>query len=144
MKKHQQGSALLLVIVVFATLFALVAMSLERGVALFSRIHTHHLENAALHLAEAGVEYTLHHLATEGKEFQGEENVELDTGTFSTLVRHADDSKCVEILSTGTAKNSGQGQDIVKTLRVLVQFPADASQELPHIQLWEEIPTNKT
>ena len=142
MKKKQQGSALLLVIIVFATLFALLAMSLERGVAIYERIHTHHLDNVALQLAEAGIEYTLHQLITAGGNFQGEENIELDTGTFSTLVIRTDDSSLLEILSTGTAKGNRRVKEVVKTLRVLVQFSPDDRQNPLIIHFREEISPN--
>ena len=73
MLENQRGSALFLVIIVFATLFALLGMSLARGTTLFGQIQQKHLENVALNLAEAGVEYALHKMITSEKEFSGEE-----------------------------------------------------------------------
>lgn len=139
MRKNQQGSALLLVIIVFATLFALLGISLERGFALFERIQKRHLENVAFNLAEAGVEYTLHQLVTTGEYFPGEGNVVLDPGTFSTLVVHLGNSELLEILSTGTAKGNSRTGEVVKTLRVLVQLSPDESDQPPIIHFWEEI-----
>ncbi len=138
MKKTQQGSVLLLVIIVFTSLFALLGLSLDRGLNLFTRIQTHYLEDVALNLAEAGVEYTIDRLVLLEENFQGEENVMLDTGTFSTLVSRSADSDMLEILSTGTATGNRSIGDIVKTVRVLVQISPDDKN--PIVYSWEELP----
>ena len=139
MMRNQRGSGLLLVIVVFATLFALLGVSLERGVKLFERIHRNHLEDVALNLAEAGVEYSIHQLTTSEENFQREHDVFLDTGTFSVSISALYASGNFEILSTGTAKGTGRIGDVVKTLRVRVQFDPKDVASVPVIYSREEI-----
>ena len=139
MLKNQRGNALLLVIIVFATLFALLGMSLDRGTTLFGQIYQKHLENAALNLAEAGIEYTLYKMMTSGKEFFGEENIILETGTFSTSVSEFTPSGMIEIYSKGIAKGKGQIETVHKTLRVVVYFDSEYSENPPVVHAWEEV-----
>ena len=139
MMRNQRGSGLLLVIIVFATLFVVLGISLERSGQVFVQVHKRHLETAALNLAEAGVEYTLHKLAYSKENYSGEEQISLDTGTFSISVTHLTPSDRIEILSTGKAKGAGQLSNVVKTLRVVVQRSRE-NVEKPLILLsWEEI-----
>lgn len=121
--KNQRGSALLLVIIIFAVLFALVGLSLERGGDTLMKVQSHHLETAALNLAEAGVEYVVHKIVQSQGDFYGEEIVTLKpTGTFSVSVSRLTPSDKIEILSVGKAKGTGQFSDVTKTLRVVVQL----------------------
>jgi len=139
MIRNQQGSGLLLVIIVFATLFVLLGMSFERSGQLFIQVQKKHLETVALNLAEAGVEYTLHRMVDVKEEHSGRENISLDTGTFSTSVTHLTPSGKIEILSTGKAKGSDRLSDVVKTLRVVVQLSRENPENPIVILSWEEI-----
>ncbi len=137
--KNQRGSGLLLVIIIFATLFVLVGISLERGENVFVQVYEQHLETAALNLAEAGVEYTIHKLVHSQEEYSNGEQISLDTGIFSTSVTRFTASDKIEILSTGKAKGSGQLSDVQKTLRVILQLSQESPENPLRILSWEEI-----
>ena len=122
MIKNQRGNALLLVIIVFATLFALVGISLNRGVALVGQLQRQGRKEMALNLAEAGVEYALYNIRV-SKEFFGEENIELDTGTFSTSVSYLTPSGKIEIFSTGVVPGKGKLGEVRKSLKLEIYFP---------------------
>lgn len=139
MMRNQRGSGLLLVIIVFATLFVVLGISLERGGDLYIQMHKSHLETAALNLAEAGVEYTIHRLVYSQENYSGGGQISLDTGTFSTVITHLTPSDKIEILSTGQAKGSGQLRDVVKTLRVVVQRSRENTEKPLIILSREEI-----
>jgi hypothetical protein len=139
MIKNQRGSGLLLVIIVFAVLFALVGMSFERGEKLLIQMHKKHLETAALNLSEAGVEYTIHKIVFSGEDYYVEENISLATGTFSTSVSPLPSSGKIEILSTGKAEGTGQLKDITKILRVVVQISQENSDRPLVILSREEV-----
>ncbi len=139
MRNNQRGSSLLLVIIALATLFAILGVSLERGIKVFDRIYRNHLENAALNLAEAGVEYSFHQLASTETSFQGKKEVMLDTGTFSIAVSHLDASEMVEILSTGTAIGKGRVDKVVKTLRILIHPLQEGAEQGYAIYSREEV-----
>ncbi len=140
MINHQRGSGLFLVTIVFAVLFALLGISLERGEKLFVQVQKKHLETAALNLAEAGVEYTIHNIVYSKEEYYGEKHIDLDTtGTFSTSVSPLTPADKIEILSTGKAKGVGQLNDVVKTLRVVVQISQENPKRPFLILSWEEI-----
>ncbi len=139
MIKNQRGSGLLLVIIVLTTLFTILAVSLERGQKIFERIHRNHLENIAFNLAEAGVEHTIHQLIALGDFFQGEKEVGLDTGTFSTSVSYLSASGMLEIVSIGKAQGKGQIGDVVRTLRIVIQFTPEDTERTVVIYSWEEV-----
>jgi Tfp pilus assembly protein PilX len=139
MIRNQRGSALLLVIIVFAMLFILLGISLERSGRLFVRIHKKHLETAALNLAEAGVDYTIHRLVYSKENYSGEEQISLDTGTFSTSVTRLTTVDKIEILSTGKATGSDQLGNVTKTLRVVVQRSQENTERPLIILSWEEV-----
>lgn len=132
MLRTQRGSGLLLVILIFAVLFALVGISLERGGDVLVNVHKHHLETAALNLAEAGVEYGVHQLVYSGQDAYKDNTVSLEpVGTFSVTVSKLTSPDKVEILSVGKAKGSGPFPEVVKTLKVVVQlFPENAERPL--------------
>lgn len=139
MRNNQRGSGLLLVIIAIATLFAIVGISLERGIQLSQRVYKNHLEDSALNLAEAGVEYAFHQLVTSaGENFQSKKEVMLETGAFFVRVSHLTDSEMIEIVSTGTAMGKGRINEVVKTLRVLVQPAPENTEQTYVIYSWEE------
>ena len=140
MLRNQRGNALLLVIIVFGTLFALLGMSFERGGQLLDRLQQQSYEEIALNLAEAGVEYALHQIVLFGKNVQGTQEVTLDTGTFSTTISCCP-SGSFEIVATGKAKNGQQQEEavIIKTLKVQGRFPADEPEAVPVVTVWEEV-----
>jgi hypothetical protein len=131
MKTTQRGNGLLLVIIVFATAFTLLGLSLERSNHLLLTIHKKHLENTARNLAEAGIEYAIHQILSSPETLYGTETKHLETGTFSTTVSRLTPSGKIGILSTGTATSAGRLNDVIKTLRVVVQLsPDDAADPL--------------
>jgi hypothetical protein len=140
MIRQQRGSALLVVIVVFATLFALLGLSFERGSTLFIQIKQKHLETTARNLAEAGVEYAIHKIVSSPKEFSGKETLSLDpTGTFSISVARLTPADQIEILATGKAKASGQLSEVASILKVVVQLSQENSNRPMVILSWKEI-----
>jgi Tfp pilus assembly protein PilX len=136
---NQRGSGLLLVVMVFAVLFALVGLSLERSGDLFIQIQKEHLQTMALNLAEAGVDYALDKLVTSTGNYSGAETTTLETGTCSTLVYRLNSSGKFEIVATGIAKGSGQVKEVVKTVKVIVQFDREQSDHPLVIQSREEV-----
>ena len=124
MIKNQRGNALLLVIIVFATLFAFVGISLNRGIAVVGKIQRQARAEMALNLAEAGVEYALYKIH-DSKEFFGEENIELETGTFSTSVSYLTPSGKIEIFSTGIVPGNRNLEEVRKSLKVVVQIDSE-------------------
>ena len=140
MIRQQRGSALLVVIIVFATLFALLGLSFERGSTVFVQIQQKHLETAARNLAEAGVEYAIHKIVSSQKEYSGKETMSLDpTGTFSISVARLTPADQIEILATGKATGSGQRPEVTSTLRVVVQLSQENSKRPVVILSWKEI-----
>jgi hypothetical protein len=136
--KTQRGSALLLVIIVFAVLFALVGISLEQSGDVLVNIRDHHLETVSLNLAEAGIEYAIHKIIHSEGDFYGEEKGSLEpTGTFYISVSQLTPSDKVEIISVGTAKVSGSSPVVTKSLRVVVQLSPEET-ERPVILLSRE------
>jgi len=139
MVRNQRGNALLLVIVVFATLFALAGMSFERGEQLLRRMQHQSLEQAALNLAEAGVEYALHQIVLAGNDVKHTTEVELETGSFSTSVLYSFSGR-FEIVATGSAKNGHRLEDtVIKTLKVHGRFSPDEPDAVPVVMGWEEL-----
>jgi hypothetical protein len=134
MLKNQRGSGLLLVIMIFAVLFALVGISLERSGDVLVNVQKHHLETAALNLAEAGVEYTIHQIVHTEQEIYGETSMTLEpVGSFSVTVSRVTPSNKVEILSVGKARGSGPFPEVVKTLKVVVQLSPEDTEQPLHI-----------
>lgn len=139
MVRNQRGNALLLVLVVFATLFTLVGMSFERGEQLFKRLQHQSLEQSALNLAEAGVEYALHQMALPGNDKEKTTEIALETGYFSTSVSYSSAGR-FEIVATGKAKNGHRMEEsVIKTLRVQGRFSPDEPGAVPVVTIWEEV-----
>ncbi|GAK55018.1 type II secretory pathway [Candidatus Vecturithrix granuli] len=139
MIRNQRGNALLLVLVVFATLFALLSMSFDRGEQLLRRLQHQSLEQVALNLAEAGVEYTLHQLALPGNDIEKTTDIDLDTGSFSTSVSYFSSGR-FEIMATGKAKNGHRMEEtVIKTLKVQGRFSPDEPDAVPVVTIWEEV-----
>lgn len=129
MRNTQRGSGLLIVIIVFAVLFALVGVSLERNGDLFLQVHKHALETSAENLAEAGVTYAVEQLLQTAGQFHGDEQLNLEPGgTCAVSVSRLTASDKIQILSTGRAVGAGRVGDVVKTLRVVVQFSQENAQ----------------
>lgn len=139
MLRNQRGNALLLVIIVFGTLFALLGMSFERGGQLLGRLHHQSYEQIALNLAEAGIEYALHQIALDGKDVAATQEAALDTGTFTASISYGPSGN-FEIVATGKAKNGALEEDMVsKTLRVWGRFSPDEPDAIPVVTFWEEV-----
>jgi type II secretory pathway component PulK len=122
MSRQQRGNALLVVIIVFAVLFALVGLSLERGGLLITQIQQQHLKTSARNLAEAGLSYALYKMGTAAAEYTGQEMVRLEpAGTFKIAVVRLTPANQFEILATGVAPGSAQATEVRTTLRVVAQ-----------------------
>lgn len=139
MVRNQRGNALLLVLVVFATLFTLLGMSFDRGEQLLRRLQHQSLEQVALNLAEAGVEYALHQLALPGNAIEKTMEIDLETGSFSTSVSFSS-SGHFEIMAAGRAKNGHRMEEsVIKTLKVQGRFSPDEPDAVPIVTIWEEV-----
>ena len=131
MLKNQRGSVLLLVIVSFAIFVAMLGFALDRGIKLFKNIHQSSLEDVALNLAEAGVEFALYKIMTSEGDFSGEDTVTLDTGTFSTSISYIASSKMIEIYSKSIVKRQEKNKTFHKTLRVVISIDQKHPEDLP-------------
>lgn len=131
MLKNQRGSVLLLVIVSFAIFLAMLGFALDRGIRLFKNIHQTSLDDVALNLAEAGVEFALYKIMTSEGDFSGEDNVILDTGTFSTSISYLASSGKIEIYSKGIVKRQWKNKTFHKTLRVVISIDQEHPEDLP-------------
>lgn len=143
MRRYQQqrGSGLLIVIIVFATLFALVGFALERSGDVFVQVQKQHLETAARDLAEGGVEYAIQQIASSPEGYAGKETLNLEpAGLFSIAVTRLTPADRFEIISTGTANGAGQRPNVVLTLRVVGQRAPENPQRPVTILSWEETP----
>ena len=138
MRQAQRGNGLLLVVIVFAVLFGVIGISLERGGEMVVTIQRHHLETAAMNLAEAGIAYSLDKLSTSDNIY-GEETIHLEPiGTCAISVSQLTPSDKIEILAIGRATGKGGWvTDAVKTLLVIVQR-TDGGSEQPFIVLSQE------
>lgn len=139
MLRNQRGNALLLVIIVFGTLFALLGMSFERGEQLLGRVQQQSYEEIALNLAEAGVEYALHQIMLSGKNVAGTQEATLDTGTFTASISYGP-SGHFEIMATGKARNGQQEEDMVsKTIKVQGRFSPEKPDAGPVLTRWDVV-----
>ena len=122
MRHTQQGNGLLLVIIVFAILLAVLGMSFERDGEMVVTIQKHHLETAAMNLAEAGIAYSIDQLSTSDNAY-GEETIHLEpAGTCIISISRLTPSDKIEILAVGRATGKGgRVTDAVKKLRVILQ-----------------------
>lgn len=139
MTHSQRGNGLLLVIMAFAVLFAVVGMSLDYNSKLVTTMYTHHLETAAMNLAEAGLAYAYDKLHTSDT-FYGEENLQLDPRSTCTVsITQLTPSNKIEILTSGRVASQGaRAADTVRTLRVVLQRN-DEDDEQPFVQLSREV-----
>jgi hypothetical protein len=127
------------VIIAFATLFAVIGLSLEYNSDVAVNVKKHHLETAALNLAESGIAYALDKMYTSDN-FYGEESFQLDTiGTCTVSITQLTPSNKIEILTIGRATGTGSRvSDTVKTIRMVIQR-AEEDDEEPFILLSREI-----
>ncbi len=139
MRHSQRGNGLLLVIMAFAVLFAVIGMSLENNSRMVVNIHKHHLETAALNLAESGLAYAIDKIHT-ADNFYGEESLQLEgSGTCVVSIAQLTPSNKIEILVTGRAAGRGpRVPDIVKTIRVMLQRAEEGSEQ-PFVLLSHDI-----
>ena len=130
MRHSQRGNGLLLVVMAFAVLFAVVGLSLEQNSQIAVNIHKHHLQTAALNLAEAGIAYALDKMYTSDN-FYGEENVQLEgSGTCTVSIIQLTPSNKIEILATGRAAGTGpRVSDTVTTIRMVLQRGEEDSEQ---------------
>lgn len=130
MRHSQRGNGLLLVIIAFATLFAVIGLSLEQNSDVAVTIQKHHLETSALNLAEAGIAYALDKMHTSDN-FYGEESFQLDpVGTCTVSITQLTPSNKIEILTIGHATGSGSRlSDAVRTIRMVIQRAEEDGEE---------------
>ncbi len=139
MRHSQRGNGLLLVIMVFAVLFAVIGLSLEQNSRMAVNIYTHHLETAAFNLAESGIAYAIDKMHTSDN-FYGEESLQLEgSGTCTVSITQLTPSDKVEILAIGRAAATGpRVADTVRTIRVVLQR-GEEGDEQPFILLSRQI-----
>ena len=139
MRHSQRGNGLLLVVMAFAVLFAVIGLSLEKNSRMVVNIHKHHLETAALNLAESGLAYALDKMYTSDN-FFGEESLQLeDSGTCTVSIAQLTPSNKIEILVIGRAAATGpRVSDTVKSIRMVLQR-AEEGSERPFIVLSREL-----
>jgi hypothetical protein len=139
MRHSQRGNALLLVIIAFATLFAVIGLSLEHNGDVAVSVKKHHLETAALNLAESGIAYAFDKMYTSDN-FYGEESFQLDpVGTCTVSITQLTPSNKIEILTIGRATGTGSRlSDAVRTIRMVIQRAEEGTEE-PFILLSREI-----
>lgn len=136
MLKNQRGSALLMVIVVFAIIFALLGVSLEQGTFLLRDMQQKGREEAALQLAEGGVELACQQLLSNPDEIASEQNMTLETGAISVAITQIAPSGMLEIFSKGTLPKLGGQAAVQKAVRV--RLTVDREQERIIVHQWEE------
>ncbi|MCP4404236.1 MAG: hypothetical protein GY801_43885 [bacterium] len=139
MGKHQQGSALLLVIMVVAVFLGLLAFTLDRGTTLFKSVHQSSLEEMALNLAEAGLEFAVHKIMTSEGDFSGEDEVVFNTGRFSTSINRLRSSGTIEINSRGIAASQSQNNAVQRTLKVVISVDKEGTEVSPLMHSREEV-----
>jgi len=139
MKHSQRGNGLLLVIMAFAVLFAVIAMSLETNSRMAVNVHKHHLETAALNLAESGLAYAIDKIHASDN-FYGEESLQLeDSGTCVISIAQLTPSNKIEILVTGRAVGTGtRVSDTNTSIRVVLQRAEEGSEQ-PFVLLSRDI-----
>jgi hypothetical protein len=118
--KDEQGTALILITVVFSSLFILIGVSMTRGSSEYFLANRSYLNDVAFNLAEAGIEKALYELSKPGSDYQGEKETSLGRGIFSVTLRPLDSIGQVEILATGTVQGP-QSTQVEKKIRILVQ-----------------------
>ena len=139
MRHSQRGNGLLLVVMAFAVLFAVIGLSLEKNSRMVVNIHKHHLETAALNLAESGLAYALDKMHTSDN-FYGEESLQLeDSGTCTVSIAQLTPSNKIEILVIGRAAATGpRVSGTVKSIRMVLQR-AEEGSERPFVLLSREL-----
>jgi type II secretory pathway component PulK len=136
MFQNQRGSALLLAIIVFAVMFAVLGLTLEQGASLARDVRQKGQEEAALQLAEGGVELACQQLIANPVEFVRKQEMMLETGSISIEITQIAPSGTLEIFSKGTlSKSSGQSA-VQKAVRVLLSL--DREQKNIIVHQWEE------
>jgi len=125
-----------MVIVVFAIIFALLGVSLEQGTFLLRDMQQKGREEAALQLAEGGVEIACQQLLSNPDEFASEQNMTLETGAISVAITQIVPSGMLEIFSKGTLQKSEGRAAMQKAVRV--RLTVDREQKNIVIQQWEE------
>ena len=136
MLTNQRGSALLMVIVVFAIIFALLGVSLEQGTFLLRDMQQKGREEAALQLAEGGVELACQQLFSNQNKLAGEQELTLETGTISIAITQIAPSGMLEIFSKGTLPKLGGQAAVQKAVRV--RLTVEREQENIVVHQWEE------
>ncbi|PID58930.1 hypothetical protein CSB45_02715 [candidate division KSB3 bacterium] len=139
MRKHERGSALLLVIMIVTVFLALLAFMLDRGTSLFQSIHHSSQEEVALNLAEAGLDFAVHKIMTSKGDFSGEEDVVLSTGRFATTITRLNSSGTIEIYSRGMSASPQQHDAVQRTLRMLISFDKESPEAVPVMYSREEL-----
>ena len=135
MRNRQQGSALLLVIMVVAVFLGMLAFMLDRGSTLFRSVNQTSLEDVALNLAEAGLEFAMHKIMTSEGDFSGEDDVALETGRFSTSIKRLRPSGAIEIYSRGMSQNDA----VQRTLKMVVSIDKENPAASPVMHSREEV-----
>ncbi len=139
MRHSQRGNGLLLVIMAFAVLFAVIGVSLEQNSRMVVNIHKHHLETAALNLAESGLAYAINKMHTSDN-FYGEESLQLEESRSCTIsIAQLTPSDKIEILVIGRAAGTGpRVSDTIKSLRAVLQRAEEGSEQ-PFVLLSRDI-----
>lgn len=125
-----------MVIVVFAIIFALLGVSLEQGTFLLRDVQQKGREEAALQLAEGGIELACQQLLSNPDKFASEQNMTLETGAISVAITQIAPSGMLEIFSKGTLQKSEGRAAVQKAVRVRVSV--NREQEGIVVHQWEE------
>jgi hypothetical protein len=121
MRHNQRGSGLLLVVMVFAALFAFIGFTLERSQHHIQSFQRAAFATAAENVTEAGIVYALEQVRQSNGTLQGQYDVTLDaTGDFTITITPV--AHTFEILATGKVHRIGSDVETTKTVRVVVQF----------------------
>lgn len=115
----KNSGQILVLALIFLSVILITTLSIFSLVAFYTRNATiGYFSEQALHLAEAGVDYAIHKLNTQGSSFTGESNVILGSGTFTVTI--SDIAFGIkEITSTGYISSS-QNPKAHKTVKVRV------------------------
>lgn len=139
MRKHERGSALLLVIMIVAVFLGLLAFMLDRGSTLFKSVHQSSQEEVALNLAEAGLEFAVHKIMSSEGEFSGDDEVVFKTGRFSTSINLLLPAGTIEIYSRGVAASQAQNNAVQRTLKVVISVDRESPEAVPVMHSREEV-----
>ncbi len=132
MLHNQRGSALLLVIVVFAVMFAVLGLTLDQGTSFARDVQQKGREEAALQLAEGGVEWACQQLLAASAEFVREQTMTLETGSVSISITRIAPSGMLEVFSKGTLPTSGGQAAVQKAVRVLLTVDREQGNIVIH------------